>query len=101
MSLKAEIKALIESFKIGQTYERKVNCLCRKDNEFNILQADICRLKSESIDKRIVEIQKDEFSCDKNLMCSNFINLSYFLTKKSLSYKYEFFGSLNRVFFQI
>ena len=74
MSLEAEIKALIESFKIGQTFERKVNCLCRKDNEFNILQADTFRLKSikkkqkkKSIGKSIVEIQKD----DKNLMCSN------------------------------
>ena len=46
---------------------------CKKDNEFNTLQADICRLKSEckekskSIEKSIVEIQKD----DKNVMSSD------------------------------
>ena len=49
----------------------------RKDNEFNTFQAGICRLKSQykkkskSIEKSFVEMQKDDYSCDKRLMFSN------------------------------
>ena len=72
--MEAEIKALIESSKIGKLLKEKLIAFgCKKDNEFNSLQADICRLKTEynekskSIEKSIVEIQND----DKYVMLSN------------------------------
>ena len=75
---------------------------CKKDNEFNTLQADICRLKSEckekskSIEKSIVEIQKD----DKNVMSSDrVISLEEKITelKRSiLEFKTEFSSKFER-----
>ena len=79
MSLEAEIEALLESSKIGKLMKEKLIAFRYiKDNKFNTLLvlANICRLKSEykekskSIEKSIVEIQRD----DKNVMCSNKIN---------------------------
>ena len=64
--MEAEIKALIESSKMGKLLKEKLVAFgCKKDNEFNSLQADICSLKTEynekskSIEKSIVEIQND------------------------------------------
>ena len=72
--MEAEIKALIDSSKIRKLLKEKLIAFgCKKDNEFNSLQADICRLKTEynekskSIEKSIVEIQND----DKYVMFSN------------------------------
>ena len=74
MSIKAEIKVLIESSKTGKLLKEKLIAFgCRKDNEFYSLQAYICRIKTEysekskSIEKSIVEIQND----DKYVMFSN------------------------------
>ena len=73
MFIEAEIEALIESSKIRKVLKEKLIAFgCKKDNEFDSLQADICRLKSEynekskSIEKSIVEIQND----GKNVMFS-------------------------------
>ena len=72
--MEAEIKALIESSKIGNLLKEKLIAFgWKNDNEFNSLQADICRLKTEynerskSIEKGIIEIQND----DKNVIFSN------------------------------
>ena len=97
MSTEAEIKALIESSKTGKLLKEKLIVFgCKKDNEFNLLQADICRLKTEynekskSIEKSIVEIQID----DKNVMFSNrVISLEEKITelqRNFLKFKTEF-----------
>ena len=72
--MEAEIKALIENSKIGKLLKEKLIAFgFKKDNEFNSLQADICRLKTEynekkkSIETSIVEIQNDA----KYVMFSN------------------------------
>ena len=77
MSLAPELKAYIESSKIGKLLkETLIAFRCKKDNEFSSLQADICRLKTEytekskSTEKSIVEIQRYY----KNVMFSNSVN---------------------------
>ena len=95
--MEAEIKALIDSSKIGKLLKEKlIAFVCKKDNEFNSLQADICRLKTEynekskSIEKSIVEIQND----DKYVMFSNrVISLEEKITelqRSFLEFKTEF-----------
>ena len=95
--METEIKALIESSKIGKLLKEKLIAFgCKEDNEFNSLQADICRLKTEyneksnSIEKSIVEIQND----DKYVMFSNrVISLEEKITelqRSFLEFKTEF-----------
>ena len=104
--METEIKALIESSKIGKLLKEKLIAFgFKKDNEFNSLQADICRLKTEynekskSIEKSIVEIQND----DKYVMFSNRVisleekitelQRSFFEFKTEFSSKFENFES--------
>ena len=101
MSVEAEIKALVESFKIGKQLKEKLIVIgSKKDNEFSRFQAEMFKLKEEYnkksniIENNIDQIQNDEFNCNKNLMHSkridNIKNRITELQKSFSEFKSEF-----------
>ena len=69
MSVEAEIKALVESSKIGKQLKEKLIAIGnKKDNEFSRFQAEMLKFKenynekSKTIENNTDQIQNDEFS---------------------------------------
>ena len=101
MSAEAEIKALIESSKIGKQLKEKLIAFgSRKDNEFSDFQAEIVKLKKEykvkskNMEKSIDQIQKDEFSCSRIDKLENKITE---LQKSFLEFKSEFSSKFDKL----
>ena len=101
MSVEAEIKALIESSKIGKLLKEKLIAIgCKKDNEFSCFQAELLKLKedynkkSKIIENNIDQIQNDESSCNKSLIhnrrIDNLENRIIELQKSFSEFKAEF-----------
>ena len=91
-----------------KTAERKTDCIgSKKDNKFSCFQAEMLKLKEDYIkNNKIIktnfdQIQKDDFSCNKNLMHSKRIDnveniitelqKSFSLLKSEFSFKFDKF----------
>jgi len=107
MSVEAEIKALIESSKIGKLLKEKLIAIrSKKDNEFSCFQAEMLKLKedynkkSKIIKNNIDQIQNDESSCNRNLMHSrkidNIENRIRELQKSFSEFKAEFSSKFDK-----
>ena len=108
MSVEAEIKALVESSKIGKLLKEKLIAIGnKKDNEFSCIQAEMVKLKedynkkSKTIENNIDQIQNDESSCNKNLIhnrrIDNLENRIMELQKSFSDFKAEFSSKFNKL----
>ena len=100
MSVEAEIKALVESSKIGKQLKEKLIAIGnKKDNEFSRFQAEMLKLKedynekSKTIENNIDQIQKDEFSSKR---IDNIENRITELQKSFSEFKSEFSSKFNK-----
>ena len=97
MSVEAEIKALVESSKIGK---QLIAIGSKKDNGFSRFQAEMLKFKenynekSKTIENNTDQIQNDEFSSKR---IDNIENRITELQKKSFSeFKSEFSSKFNK-----
>ena len=108
MSVEAEIKALVESSKIGKSLKEKLIAIGnKKDNEFSCIQAEMVKLKedynkkSKTIENNIDQIQNVESSCNKNLIhnrrIDNLENRIMELQNSFSDFKAEFSSKFNKL----